>query len=143
VPSLLELIRRCKTAFLLGYPGDDVMETANASKHENPTGLEDVIRSVRELARSTRSVGLDAAHIVEREIGVVMGISERIRDNTFSTEILHKARSEPLMANLRQDTHRAVDLFADFTSVAFVIVSDFVDGFLDERRPKLASGAAG
>ena len=131
-----------KTAFLLGYSGDDVMATASTSKLDNPTGLEDVVRSVRELARSTRTVGLDAAHIVERELAMVMTISERIRDNTLSTDILQKARSKPLLANLRQDAHRAVDLVADVASVAYVTASDFFEGLIDERRPKHAASAA-
>ncbi|MBL6750748.1 MAG: hypothetical protein ISP90_09515 [Nevskia sp.] len=118
------------------------METANAAKDQTPAGIEDVVRSVRELARSTRTVGLDAANIVERELAMVISISERIRDTTLSPEILHKSRSKPLPAALRRDAHRALDLVADVASVAFVSASDFVEALLDERRPALSVTAA-
>jgi hypothetical protein len=99
-----------------------------------PMGLEDVLRSVRELARSTQIVGSEASHILERELGMVIGISERIRDKTLSPEILHEARTAPLPAAIRRDVHRAVDLVADVASVVYVSASDFVAGLIDERR---------
>lgn len=112
------------------------METASGTKLENLTGLEDVVRSVRELARSTRDVGLDAAHLMERELSMVITLSERIRDTTLSPEILHKSRAQPLPAALRRDVHRAVDLVADVASVAYVSATDFFEGLIEERRPK-------
>ena len=50
-----------------------------------------------------------------------------------------ETRKEPLMARLREDTHRAVDLFADATSVAYVSGLRFLETFADERRPQIES----
>lgn len=111
------------------------MNTTTANFEETPTGLEDVIRSVRALARTTRNLTEGAGHVVERELAMAITISEQLRDNLLTKEVLERARAEKLPAKLRQDTHRMVDLFADVTAVAFTTAVRFVENFVDERRP--------
>lgn len=116
--------------------------SAGTQFREQPTGLEDVIRSVRALARTTRGMGEAAADIMERELAMAITISERIRDQVVSAEALKQAREEPLPARLRDDAHRAVDLFADAASVIYVNTIRFFEGLTDERRPALTTAAA-
>lgn len=108
---------------------------------EKPTGLEDVTRSVRALARATRSVGESAADVIERELAMAINISEQIRDRVVSPDMLAEARSEGLPARLRDDAHRALDLVADVGSIAYTSVLEFLERFADERRPALASAS--
>ncbi|MDO8706681.1 MAG: hypothetical protein Q7J84_17225 [Sulfuricaulis sp.] len=111
------------------------MNTTTAGFEETPTGLEDVIRSVRALARTTRSLTEEAGHVAERELAMAITISEQLRDNVLNKEGLERARAEKLPAKLRQDAHRMVDLFADVAAVAFATTVRFVENFTDERRP--------
>lgn len=103
------------------------------------TGVEDVTRSLRAVLRATRNVGEASADVVEREVSLAIRISEDIRDRIVTDEMLAEARNEPLMARLRSDTHRAVDLFADATSVVYVNGLRFLESFADERRPDIDS----
>lgn len=118
----------------MNAPAKNVLE-------EKPTGLEDVTRSVRALARATRSVGESAADVIERELAMAINISEQIRDRVISPDMLAEARSEGLPARLREDAHRALDLVADVGSIAYTSLLEFLERFTDERRPALASAA--
>lgn len=110
------------------------MEAAKTGLTMERTGLEDVVQSVRALARATRAVGLDAGQVLERELAMAITISERLRDSTISREALEKSRQQPLAAALRRDAHRALDLVADAAGVAVVSSFDLLGGFIDERR---------
>ena len=101
---------------------------------EKRTGLEDVVRSVRALARSSRKVAEAAAHVAERELAMAITISERLRDSVVSAETLRHARAEELPAKMRDNAHRVVDLVADIGAVAFSTAIRFVEGFVDEPR---------
>ncbi|WP_225031054.1 hypothetical protein [Paraburkholderia sp. XV] len=105
---------------------------------EKPTGLEDVVRSVRTLARDARHLGESAALVLERELAMAVSISEKLRDSTISAEALKRGRDEPLPGALRRDMHRAVDLVADVGSVAYTTLVRMIEGFVDEPRPPLA-----
>ncbi|MCC6534093.1 MAG: hypothetical protein IT531_16210 [Burkholderiales bacterium] len=107
------------------------------SVQEQPTGLEDVVRSVRALARSSRNVAESAVAVAERELAMAISISERLRDSVVTAQTLEEARKQPLPARLRQDAHRALDVMADATAVAQLALLRFVEGFVDERRPSL------
>jgi hypothetical protein len=109
---------------------------------EKPTGLEDVVRSVRTLARNTRYLGESAASVIERELAMAVSISERLRDSVFSPEALKNAREEPLPAALRADAHRSLDLVADIAAVAYKSLIGLVEGFVDQPRPPLVAPAA-
>lgn len=105
---------------------------------ESPTGLEDVVRSVRALARTTRGLGEDAASVLERELAMAIGISEKLRDEMVSEKALAEAREARLVARLREDAHRLVDLAADAGSVLYVNSVKFLEKFTDERRPPIS-----
>lgn len=98
-------------------------------------GLEDVIRAVRDLARRTRGLAEDAAGVVERELAMALTAAEQMRDAVTSPKALEEARAMPVLARLRSDGHRTVDLGMDFVATAYVFSVRFVEGFLDTPRP--------
>lgn len=106
----------------------------SASQPERPTGLEDVVRSVRTLARTTRGLAVDSAGVLERELAMAIRISEQIRDSALSAESLAEARRSELPARLRKDAHQALDLAADVASVGLLVAMRFFEGFVDEPR---------
>jgi hypothetical protein len=110
-----------------------------AAAREQQTGLEDVMRSVRSLARSTRDLSGDVADVLEREIAMVVSISQQVRDRTVSEEMLTRVRGTGLASRLRRDAHDIVDLVADLASVVAVGALDLAQGFVDERRPPIKS----
>jgi hypothetical protein len=110
---------------------------------EASTGVEDVVRSVRELTRSTRGLGTDIVGVVERELAMAIDISERLRDEVISRETLKRARDMELHGRFKRDAHRAIDLVADTGAVTLLIALDFIERFVDERRPALRPGAKG
>ena len=107
------------------------------------TGLEDVIRSVRELARRARGLAEDTAGVAERELAVALTAAERMRDAVTSPKALEEARAMPVIARLRSDAHRAVDLGMDFVATAYVFGVHAVEDFLDRPRLPLASDPKG
>jgi len=106
---------------------------------EQPTGLEDVTRSIRAVMRASRAVGEASADVLERELAMAISISEQIRDNVFSEKMLEEARTEGLPARLRSDAHRALDLAADAGAIVYNSALAFLENFADERRAPLAS----
>ena len=112
---------------------------AEAVVTEQPTGLEDVTRSVRAVLRATRSVGEASADVLERELAMAISISEQIRDKVVSEKMLKEARSEGLPARLRSDAHRALDLAADSGAIVYNSMLTFLEKFADERREPIAS----
>ena len=114
--------------------GTDVRDTHVV---EQPTGLEDVIRSVRGLARTARDLGVSASDVLERELAMAITISQQVRDRTISEEMLKRVRNEGIPARLRKDAHDLVDLVADIGAVVAVGAIDLLEGFVDERRPPL------
>jgi hypothetical protein len=105
------------------------------------TGLEDVIRAVRDLARRSRGLAEDVAGVAERELAMVLTAAEQMRDGVTSPEALAEARKQPLLAKLRSDAHRAVDLGMDFVATGYVFGVQLVEGFVDNPRPPVAAGA--
>ncbi len=116
------------------------METLSKSVvKEQPTGLEDVTRSVRAVVRATRTVGEASADVLERELAMAISISEQIRDNVISKKMLEKTRTDGLPARLRTDAHRTVDLIADIGSILYNSALTFLEKYADDRRPALDS----
>ena len=113
--------------------------TTNPVPTQKPTGLEDVIRSVRALARTTSELGENSAEILERELAMAIKISERLRDDVISAETLEEARKRPLASKLRKDAHDALNLMADAWDVLFLMGTRFIENFVDEPRPELKS----
>jgi len=111
--------------------------TTNPVATQKPTGLEDVVRSVRALARTTRNLGELSAEVVERELAMAINISEQLRSDVISAQTLEEARKQSLPSKLRKDVHDTVDLVADVGSVLFLIATRFVENFVDQARPEL------
>ncbi len=101
------------------------------------TGLDDVTRSVRTLARSSRDLLTDAGGVLERELAMAVSVSERLRDEAISKERLKEARSGGIQSGLRESAHRVVDLVADAFGVATVTVSRFSETMIEQPRPEL------
>lgn len=116
------------------------METLDKSVvNEQPTGLEDITRSLRAVVRATRTVGEASADVVERELSMAISISEQIRDNVVSKKILEETRTRGLPARLREDAHRSIDLIADVGTILYNSTLTFLEKYADERRPALDS----
>lgn len=100
-------------------------------------GLEEVLRAARQLARETRGLAESTVGVVERELAMALTVAESLRERLISAEALKDARAHPLMARLRNDAHRAVDLGMDAIATSYVFGVDFVEGFVDRPRPQL------
>lgn len=107
------------------------------------TGLEDVIRSVRVLARNARELVEDAGGVAEREVAMLLTVAEDMRDRLSSEKALEAGRAHPLFRALRSDAHRAVDLGFDFASTGYVVVRDTFESFLDRPRQTVSTGQIG
>lgn len=104
-----------------------------ASKVDEQTRatVEELSRSLRALVHTGRTVADSSANVVERELAMVIRISEALRDDIFSKELLEKARKEPIPARFREDLHRATDLIADLGAIAQFTITSFVESFAD------------
>ena len=100
-------------------------------------GLEDVLRAARQLARETRGLAESTAGVVERELAMALTVAESLRERLITPEALKQARAHPLMARLRTDAHRAVDLGMDAIATGYVFGVDLVENFVDRPRPAL------
>lgn len=100
-------------------------------------GLDDVTRSVRTLARSSRDLLTDAGGVLERELSMAVSVSERLRDDAISQERLTDARSLRVQSGVRDSAHRVVDLVADAFGVATITVSRFSESMIEQPRPQV------
>jgi len=103
-------------------------------QQRDAAGLEDVIRSVRVLARQARELVEQAGGVAEREVAMALTVTEDVRDRVVSKDALTKARQQPLLRGLRQDAHRAVDIAFDAAATVYVFGVEIVEGFLDRPR---------
>ncbi|MBA3812813.1 MAG: 4-hydroxy-3-methylbut-2-enyl diphosphate reductase [Caulobacteraceae bacterium] len=107
-------------------------------KPAEAVGMEEVVRSVRELARGARGLVEQAGGVAEREVAMILTVSEQARDRLVSSKGLEQGRRHPLFGALRADAHRAVDLGFDAVSIAYVTAVDVVENFLDQSRGSTA-----
>src|SRR5262245_29689613 len=107
------------------------MATAGNVEEQTRETVEQLNRSVATLLKTGRTVVNASASVVERELAMVIRISEAIRDETFSRETLERARKEPIPAQFREDLHRAVDLMVDVAAVGGFMALRFVDSVAD------------
>lgn len=119
--------------------GPDAANAGSRADARPAAGLEDVTAAVRVLARNSRDLVTDAGAVLEREMAMAIEMSERLRDETVSRQLLKQARSLRVQADLRDDAHRVVDLVADAIGVASVSVVRFAERMADEPRPRVAS----
>lgn len=113
------------------------------SSDTDRTGLEDVLRAVRNLARQSRGLAEDAAGVLERELAMGLSVAEALRDKVISAKALEQARAHPLLSRVRSDAHRAVDLSMDALSTGYVFGVDLVESVIDRPRTELPASNAG
>jgi hypothetical protein len=97
-------------------------------------GLESVTQAARDLAESLRRGTIVAGNLAERELSIVIGLAETIRDQTVSEPLLKRARAVPVVRGLRVSSHRALDLGFDALGVSLTLGSGAVDAFLSAPR---------
>lgn len=112
-----------------------------AAPREEAGGVEDLARAVRTLAHNSRDLLTDAAEVLERELAMAVAVSERLRDEAVSEELLRDARSVRVQAGLRESAHNVLDLVADAVGVATVTAVRFGEAMVDEPRAKLPAPA--
>lgn len=100
-------------------------------------GLEDVLRSARQLARESRGLAESTAGVLERELAMALTVAESLRDKLVSPAALEQSRAHPLMARLRTDAHRVVELGMDALATSYVFGVDLVENFVDRPRPEI------
>lgn len=96
--------------------------------------------SLKVLARNSRDLLTDVGGVLERELAMAVSLSERLRDESVSAELLAEARAGKLQAGFRDSSHRVVDLVADAVGVAAVSAVRFGDQLIDAPRKRLAVG---
>jgi len=112
---------------------------SNTSANTDSVGLDDVIRTAGDVADRVREAAASVARLGERELAMLVGIAEDIRDRTVARERLDSARKIETIASLRQTAHRGVDLGFDMAAVGVDVSVDFVDAAL--RRPAKAAAS--
>jgi hypothetical protein len=120
----------------------DSATDTTASRTPKETGIDDLAQSLRSLTRSGRALLTDGGNIVERELAMAITISERLRGDIFSENVLEDVRSRPFNARLRADAHRAVELVADVGGVLVTGAAQFARQIAEERRPPLRGSAS-
>ena len=93
--------------------------------------VEELSRSVRALVQTGRTVTDATANVLERELAMVVRISEALRDDIFSKELLEQARKEPIPARFRADLHKGADLIADLAAIGQLTTTRFIESFAD------------
>ena len=112
-----------------------VQATASSGDRDEHIGLEDVLRAARQLARETRGLAESTAGVLERELAMALSVAESLRDKLISPDALKASRAHPLLARLRTDAHRAVELGMDALATSYVFGVDLVEDFVDRPRP--------
>ncbi len=115
---------------------------AASASDADRAGLEDVLVAVRKLARQTRSLAEDSVGVLERELAMALTVAESLRDKVVSAKALEQARAHPLLARVRSDAHRAVDLGMDALSTTYVFGVELVETAIDRPRSALTVRSA-
>jgi hypothetical protein len=102
-------------------------------------GLTDVVRAARDLARQARRTVESAGDLADRELAMLLDISEQLRDRLASPEALATGRANKLFAGFRHSSHRAVDLGIDAVATGYVFTVEALENFLDTPREKAAA----
>jgi hypothetical protein len=92
------------------------------------SGVDDIGRSLGKLVDSSFHLAETGAEVMERELALVIRLSQRVRDQVISAELLAQARKQPIPARFREDAHAVVDLVADVGAVFFQSSINFIDG---------------
>lgn len=97
-------------------------------------GADNITRSLGSLVNSSFRLAETGADVIERELAMVIRLSQQVRDEVISAELLATARKQPIPARFRQDAHAVVDLVGDVGAVLFQSSINFIDG-LTGRTP--------
>lgn len=135
-PASLAMLRR-----------DTTMDDAKTSRREpmRLDGLKDVLDAAADLATQVRETAIAGARVGERELAMLIGVTEETRDRTFSEQILKEARAVEIVAPLRGSAHRAVDLAFDGLGIGVRVTAQTLDRFLSAPRrgePKVSATPA-
>ncbi len=102
----------------------------------------DVLDAARQLATQLREATREVGRLGERELAMIVGAGEDARDRIISHDMLVEARRNPIVAGLRQSTHRGFDLGFDAIAVSVQAGSDLLDTVLrdraDDKKPASA-----
>jgi hypothetical protein len=102
------------------------------NKHQDVTvlqnGVDDVVRSIGSLVDSSVCLAEKTADVMERELALVIRLSQRVRDEVIAADTLASARKQPVPARFREDAHAIVDLVADIGAVFIQSSVNFIDG---------------
>jgi hypothetical protein len=112
-------------------------EAARTDERTDARGVEDLTRTARQVVRSGRDLITDVGEILERELAMAVSISERLRDQTVSQQMLSEARSLRVQSSVRESAHHIVDLIADAVGVTTLTIARFGERLADEPRPPL------
>ena len=115
---------------------------AASTSDADRAGLDDVLAAVRKLARQTRNLAEDSVGVLERELAMALTVAESLRDKVVSAKALEQARAHPLLARVRSDAHRAVDLGMDALSTTYVFGVELVETAIDRPRSALTVRSA-
>lgn len=107
------------------------------------TGLEDVVAAVRTLTRSGLSLIESGGDVLERELSMVVKLSEQLRDRVVKPETLDGARSNEFYSRLRADAHQLVDVLADAGTVAVLSAIELATQVAEELPPAVRKADAG
>lgn len=103
--------------------------------------FDDVSRSLKAVVRSSRTLGENSIDFVGREIAMAVKLSEQVRDEVFSPQLLEEARHSPVPASFRRSAHKAVDVVADVGSIGYLLALRVVDSFAGKRETEAKAAA--
>lgn len=115
----------------------DARFAERTSPNDPSAALDDVLRTAGEVADRLREAAGAVGRLGERELAMIVGIAEDVRDRTIAPERLASARRRETLAGVRRSTHRGVDLGFDAAAVGIDVAMDFLEAAL--RRPKTAA----
>lgn len=115
------------------------MSTITNIVDQSEAGLSSVIKAAADLALKARDLVEQAGTVAEKEISMVLRLAEEARDSVVSAPSLERARKIPLLHDLRQDTHRAVNLGFDVVAVAYISGLDLLDGFVKSSSKAISA----
>jgi hypothetical protein len=104
--------------------------------------VDDVVRSLRVLTRTGQDLVMDGSAVIEQELAMVISLAERLSEESIPSGTRERVRSGLLNRRIREDTHRVVDLVADVGGVVAAAGVQFIDTFVEPRRPAPAAEAA-
>ena len=101
-------------------------------KRPDPTGFEEVARSVRALAAESKVIVESAGGVAEKELARLLAAAEKSRDGLLQRGALDPVRDREPFKSLKQDAHRAVDLGFDAFATLYKFATETLERFVDQ-----------